>query len=75
MLSCSQYSLITHGEHFKNLKQYENQQGAKLLCPLRPWHLGTLMESVRALCQAHHQLCNVLHHNFLNLNPNCQAHY
>lgn len=54
-------------------KQYENQQGAKLLCPLRLWHLRTLMESVRALFQAQHQLCNVLHHKFLKYKPKLPA--
>lgn len=33
------------------------------------WHLSTLMESGRALFQTHYQLCNVLHHNFLNDKP------
>lgn len=46
-------------------KQYENQKGLKLLCPIRLWHLSTLTESVRVLFQTHHQLCNVLQHNFL----------
>lgn len=49
-------------------KQYKNQQGAKLLCPLRLWHFGTLME-LRAPFQTHHQLCSVLHHNFLKYKP------